>query len=89
MSLLTSKLVVSYQPFDRLVVSIQSELGAIKIGPEMYDDPYNSNTFPLVWKVVAFSLVVASGCIGDNIFLAFLIKFAKNNTNTKSTLVIV
>jgi len=48
MSLLTSKLVVSYQPFDRLVVSIQSELGAIKIGPEMYDDPYNSNTFPLV-----------------------------------------
>jgi hypothetical protein len=31
-----------------LVVGIQSELGAIKIGLEMYDGPYNSKTFPLV-----------------------------------------
>jgi hypothetical protein len=28
------------------MVSIQNELGAIKIGPEMYDDPYNNNTLP-------------------------------------------
>jgi hypothetical protein len=31
-----------------MVVGIQSELGAIKIGLEMYDDPYNNKTFPLV-----------------------------------------
>jgi hypothetical protein len=30
------------------VVGIQSELGAIKIGLEMYDDPYNNKTLPLV-----------------------------------------
>jgi hypothetical protein len=30
------------------VVGIQSELGAIKIGPKMYDDPYNNKTLPLV-----------------------------------------
>jgi hypothetical protein len=30
------------------VVDIQSEIGAIKIGPEMYDDPYNSKAFPFV-----------------------------------------
>jgi hypothetical protein len=30
------------------VVSIQNELDAIKIGPEMYDDPYNNKTLPLV-----------------------------------------
>jgi hypothetical protein len=53
----------------------------------MYDDPYNSKTLPLVWKAVAFSLVLASGCIGDNIFFTFLIKLAKNSTNTKNTLV--
>jgi hypothetical protein len=47
-NLLISKLVVGHQPFDRLVVSIQNELGAIKIGPKMYDGPYNSKTFPLV-----------------------------------------
>jgi hypothetical protein len=47
----------------------------------MYDDPYNSKTLPLVWKVVACSLVVTSGCIGNNLFLAFLIKLTKNNTN--------
>jgi hypothetical protein len=40
---LTSKLVVGHQPLD-----IQNELGAIKIGPEMYDDPYNNKTFPFV-----------------------------------------
>jgi hypothetical protein len=51
----------------------------------MYDGPYNSKTLPLVCKVVALSLIVASGCIGDDIFLAFLIKLAKNSTNTKST----
>ncbi len=45
---LTSKLVVGHQPFDMLVVGIQSEIGAIKIGPEMYDDPYNSKTFPFI-----------------------------------------
>jgi hypothetical protein len=66
------------------VVSIQSELGAIKIGPKKYDSPYNNKTLPLVRSVVAFSLVV-SKCIGDNIFLAFFIKLAKNNTNTKNT----
>ncbi len=69
------------------MVDIQSELGAIKIGLEMHDVPYNNNnTFPLVWKVVALSFIVASGCIGDNIFLAFFIKLAKNNTNTSNTL---
>jgi hypothetical protein len=66
------------------MVDIQSELGAIKIGPEMYDDLYNNKTLPLVWRVVALSLV-ASGCIDDNIFLAFFIKLAKNNTNNKNT----
>jgi hypothetical protein len=30
------------------MVDIQSELGAIKIGPEMYDGPYNNKTFPLI-----------------------------------------
>jgi hypothetical protein len=28
------------------VVSIKSEIGAIKIGPEMYDGPYNNKTLP-------------------------------------------
>jgi hypothetical protein len=65
------------------VVGIQSELGAIKIRPEMYDNPYNNKTFPLVRRIVALNLVV-SKCISDNIFLPFLIKLAKNNTNTKS-----
>jgi hypothetical protein len=30
------------------MVGIQSELGAINIGLEMFDDPYNSKTLPLV-----------------------------------------
>jgi hypothetical protein len=30
------------------MVGIQSEVGAIKIGPEMYDDPYNSKTLLFV-----------------------------------------
>jgi hypothetical protein len=30
------------------MVSIQSELGAIKIRPEMYDGPYNNKTLPLI-----------------------------------------
>jgi len=47
-SQLTSKLVVGHQPLDRLVVDTQNELGAIKIGLEMYDDPYNNKTLPLV-----------------------------------------
>ncbi len=80
--------VVGHQPLDRLMVGIQNQLGAIKIGPKMYDGPYNNKTFP-VWKVIVLSLVVASGWIGDNILLAFFIKLAKNNTNTKSTLVSV
>jgi hypothetical protein len=67
------------------MVDIQSEFGAINIGPEMYDGLYNSKTLPLVWRVVVFNLVIVSGCIGDNIFLAFFIKLAKNNTNIKST----
>jgi hypothetical protein len=71
------------------VVDIQSEFGAIKIGLEMYDNPYNCKTFPLVCRVIALSLVVISRCIGDNIFFAFFIKLAKNSTNTKSTLVSV
>jgi hypothetical protein len=71
------------------MVSIQSELGVIKIQPEMYDGPYNNKTFPLIWRVVAFNLVVTSGCVGDNIFLTLFIKLANNNTNTKSTLVSV
>jgi len=54
----------------------------------MYDDPYNNKALPLIWKVITFSLVVL-GCIGDNIFLAFFIKLAKNNTNTESIPVIV
>jgi hypothetical protein len=68
------------------MVNIQSELSAIKIGHEMYDNPYNNKTFPFVWWVVALNLVVL-GCIGNNIFSAFLIKLAKNNTNTKSILI--
>ncbi len=66
------------------MVGIQNELGAIKIRPEMYDNPYNNKTFPLVRRIVALNLVVVSRCISDNIFLPFLIKLAKNNTNTKS-----
>jgi len=53
----------------------------------MYDGPYNNKTLPLVWRVVAVNLVIVSGCISDNIFLVFFIKLAKNNTNTKGTLV--
>jgi hypothetical protein len=30
------------------MVGIQSELGAIKIGLNMYDGPYNNKTLPLV-----------------------------------------
>jgi hypothetical protein len=30
------------------VVGIKSELGAIKIGLEMYDVPYNNKTLPFV-----------------------------------------
>jgi hypothetical protein len=30
------------------VVDIQSEIGAIKIGLEMYDSPYNNKTLTLV-----------------------------------------
>jgi len=44
----------------------------------MYDGPYNNKTFPFVWRIVALCLIIVSGCIGDNIFLAFLIKLAKN-----------
>jgi hypothetical protein len=51
----------------------------------MYDNPYNNKTLPFIWKVVILNLIVASKCIGDNIFLALLIKLAKNNSNTKST----
>jgi hypothetical protein len=40
--------VIGHQPLDRLVVGIQNELGAIKIGPEMYDDLYHSKTLPLI-----------------------------------------
>ncbi len=80
MNYLTSKLAIGHQPFYRLLVSIQSELGAIKIRLEMYDNPYNSKTFPLVWRIVAFNLVVTLGCIGNNIFLAFLIKFVATLT---------
>jgi hypothetical protein len=36
-------------------------------------------------RIVVCNLVVALGCICNNIFLAFLIKLAKNSTNTKST----
>jgi hypothetical protein len=31
-----------------MVVSIQSELGAIKVGLEMYNGPYNNKTLPLI-----------------------------------------
>jgi hypothetical protein len=48
MNQLTSKLVVGHQPLNRLMVGIQNELGAIKIGREMYDNPYNNKTLPLV-----------------------------------------
>jgi len=48
MSEFTNNLVVDHQPLDRLVVDIQNELGAIKIVPEMYDNPYNNKTLPLV-----------------------------------------
>jgi len=40
--------IIGHQPLDRLVVDIQSEIGAIKIGPEMYNGPYNNKAFPLV-----------------------------------------
>jgi hypothetical protein len=83
---LTNKLVIGHQPFDRLVANIQSEFSAIKIGLEMYDVPYSSKTLPLVWRIITFSLV-ASGCIGNNIFFVFFTKLAKNNTNTKNILV--
>jgi hypothetical protein len=67
------------------MVGIQNEIGAIKMGPKMYDSPYNSKTLPLVWKVVTLILVVTSKCIGNIVLLAFLIKLATNSTNTKST----
>jgi hypothetical protein len=60
------------------MVIIQNKFGAIKVGLEMYDGPYNNKTFSLVKKVVA------SGCIADNIFLTFLTKLANNSTTTKS-----
>jgi hypothetical protein len=41
-------IIVGHQPLDRLVVRIQSEIGAIKIRLEMYNDPYNSKALPLV-----------------------------------------
>ncbi len=84
MSYFTSKFIVVHQPCDRLAVGIQSEICAIKIGPEMYDSPYNIKALPLVRRVVTLSLVI-SGCICDNIFFTFLIKLAKNSSNTKST----
>jgi hypothetical protein len=31
-----------------MMVGIQSELGAIKIRPKMYDDPYNNITSPFI-----------------------------------------
>ncbi len=69
-------------------MSLVSSTLPIKIGLEMYDDPYNSKTFPFVSREITFSLI-ASGCIGENIFLVFFIKSTRNNTNTKSTLVSV
>jgi hypothetical protein len=30
------------------MVGIQTEIGAIKIGPEMYDGPYNSKALPFI-----------------------------------------
>jgi hypothetical protein len=30
------------------MIGIQNKLGAIKIGHELYDDPYNSKAFPLI-----------------------------------------
>jgi hypothetical protein len=63
------------------MVGIQGDFGVIKIRPKMYDNPYNIKTLPFV---ITLNLVVALKCIGDNIFLAFLIKLAKNNTNIKS-----
>ncbi len=39
---------VGHQSLDRLVVDIENEFGAIKIGLEMYDDPYNIKTLPFV-----------------------------------------
>jgi hypothetical protein len=30
------------------VVDIQSDIGAIKIGHEIYNDPYNNKAFPLI-----------------------------------------
>jgi hypothetical protein len=30
------------------MVGIQSKIGAIKIGPEMYDGPYNNKALPLI-----------------------------------------
>jgi hypothetical protein len=44
----TNTLIIGHQSLDRLVVGIQSEFGAIKIGPEMYDNPYNSKTLPFI-----------------------------------------
>ncbi len=84
MSYFTITLIIVHQPCDRLAVGIQSEIRAIKIGPKMYDSPYNSKALPLIWRVVALSLIV-SGFIGDNIFFTFFIKLAKNSSNTKST----
>ncbi len=71
------------------MVGIQSEIGAIKIGPKMYSGLYNNKALPLLGRVIAFNLVVVSRCIGDNIFLAFLIKLTKNSSNIKSTLISV
>jgi hypothetical protein len=82
-------LVIGHQPLDRLVVGIESEFSAIKIGLEMYDGPYNSKTLPFVWRIVTLSLVLVLECIGNNIFFAFFIKLAKNNTNIKCILVSV
>jgi hypothetical protein len=44
MNLLTNKHAIGHEPLDKLVVGIQSELGAIKIRLEMYDSPYNNKT---------------------------------------------
>jgi hypothetical protein len=30
----------------------------------MYDSPYNNKTFPLIYRIIALSLVIALGCIG-------------------------
>ncbi len=64
------------------MVRVQSELGAIEVGSEMYYSPYNSKTLSFVRRVVALRLVVAARSIGNDVLIVVLVMLAKYRTNT-------